>query len=177
MSKPSKVEALFMPVFLEMDMLIELGRQIRFKETPYTFVTFFLELMRSQVDADRQAATAFLTYMRGRSWPEALEMLSRYAGPEEMKDFREPNAEKFFTDFMLIAQQQVQDYLEQFMEQRKNTPPKAMNPGDYPALVSASGDERAALVNEIVQTVVGEIKKFMDAGEDWKKGTGDDMPA
>jgi hypothetical protein len=170
MSKPSKVEALFMPTFLEMDLLTEFARQIRFKETPHLFVNFYMELLRSPtLDAERQAATTFLVFVRGRSWPEVLELFSRHAGPEEMKALQEPHAEKFFTEFALMAQQQVQDYWEQFMEQRKNAPKQELNPDDFPEPLPPPGERRQALVNDVVGEVVREIKKLMDEGEDWKK--------
>jgi len=170
MSKPSKIESMFMPAFMKLELFSEFARQIKFKETPHTLVNFYMELMRSPDSNDeRQAAATFLVFMRGRSWVEVLEMLSRYVDAEEMKEFREPHAEKFFMDVVLIAQQQVQDYLEQFMEQRKNAPKQVLNPDDYPKPPPAPGEERQELINDIVHQVINEIKKLMDEGEDWKK--------
>lgn len=89
-------------------------------EDPTTFANMYLEWMRDPMDHEgRKACSMFANFMKPRDWADMLKILGPKLDKETIAVFKSPEAEAFYDGFRAMVVEQIRDYWEQFLAQRK----------------------------------------------------------
>lgn len=88
---------------------------------PGTFANTFMEWMRDPNDAEGRKATGlFVHFMSAREWKEVLAIIGPKLDAATLAIFRSKAAEDYYEGFKAMVCEQVRDYWEQFLANRKS---------------------------------------------------------
>jgi hypothetical protein len=124
--------------------LKEWALHVKKEEDPTTFANMYLEWMRDPMDHEgRKACSVFANIMKVRDWPDMMKIIRPKLDPEVAKIFESKYAEEFYNGFRAMVVEQIRDYWEQFLAQRKAQRAAAAAAGKEPEAEEAPVQEAA----------------------------------
>ncbi len=148
------------------------SKHVKAKQSPETIVNLFLEHLRSESSAKREAFCVMLSFMQVNKFPELLKGIFDYITNEELDDFGTAGIGAFYEQMVKLITLQVEEYWTAFYASQQEKSKQMMEDPD-------------ALLRTKVRTILGEIlpeklKETLEklgedddrkSGEDWKKGS------
>ena len=111
-------EQLQRPFFKQV--LKEWSLHVKTHQDPTTFANMYLEWMRDPLDHEgRKACSMFANFMKPREWPDMMKILKPKLEKDVVAVFETQEAEEFYDGFRAMVVEQIRDYWEQFLAQRK----------------------------------------------------------
>lgn len=108
--------------------LKEWSRHVKLKESPTTFASLYMEIMRDPMDHEgRKNCAMFASFIKVRSWETVLTTLTPKLDPDVLESFQTPFAAEFYEGFKAMVIDQIRAYWEAFVSALKEK--KALMPG------------------------------------------------
>lgn len=178
----SKLVELFGPELKRSGLLADWSLYVEKDLSVEVLANTFMEYLRQEDNATRQAFTMVLCYMTPRPWSDFLAGIQELLTPEELERFRKPAGEKIYDLLKLYVTMQVEDYWKEFLVAKQKEATGLLGvAGQFPSdvlqaklrltvqtIVRESMDERTT---HIVNLITQHIKETLDGhGEAWKSG-------
>jgi hypothetical protein len=170
------ITELFAPALKTIFFFKEWARFIRTKASADSLAIIVLEGMRNADDSIMRIAwTHFATFMKSRNWSEGRAELEEHFEQADRQVLNDPYATELYDRLKAIVTGQIEEYYEQFIieQNKKRKDLKTFIENDplqkIEIRMSQMMDARLAASMEILkETIVGELKKRMGEGENWK---------
>lgn len=110
-------------------------------EEPSSFANMYMEWMRDPVDHEgRKATTMFANFIKPRDWTDMLKIMGPKLDADTLAVFRSEAASDYYEAFRAMVVEQIRDYWEQFMANRKAQRAAQTAAGEAPAVAPPGGE-------------------------------------